>query len=212
MTPHEFEDLLATAQERQNLEVKTGGPLRAKTGFSARAVRAVLGLSNLRDGGILVIGVREVEEGQDLLREGVRSADVESWNTDRLSTIVNNYADPSVQLEVRRVTHDAKDFVVVRVAPFRETPTICKKNWKHNGNLILREGGIYIRSLRKTETAELGTSEDMRELLQLASEKRLADFVRTAERAGLDLVVKTGEAPSEASDERRFAEERGDLE
>lgn len=212
MTPEELEELLATARERQNLEVKAGGPLDTDTGFSARAVRAVLGLSNLRDGGTLVIGVREAPQGQGLVREGVGHADLATWDNDRFTTIVNNYADPSVQLQVRHVSLDAKDFVTVRVAAFRETPTICKKSWKHNDDLILREGGVYVRSLRKTETAELSTSEDMRELLQLAVEKRLADYVGTAERAGVDLTVKAGEAAAEKSDEHRFAEERGDLE
>lgn len=168
MEPDELDDLLASPHERPNLEVKAPGPLSNKGAFSARAVRAVLGLANLRDGGTLVVGVTERPQGQGLIRQGLTAADLGTWDNDRLATIVNNYADPSVELTVHHVALDGKELVAVRVRPFRETPTICTRDWRHNNDLILRKGALYVRSLRKTETAEISTSEDMRQLLQIA--------------------------------------------
>lgn len=214
MATENLDRLLQEAPERRDLELKAPGPLDNTSGFSARAVRAIMGLSNLRDGGVLIIGVRElVDTGYDLAREGLEPDDLATWSTDHLATIVNNHAEPSVQAEVRYETLEGKEFVVVRVSPFRETPTICRKPWRAGNSLILREGAIYVRSLRKVETSEVSTSEDMRALVQLAVEKQLGEYVETAARAGVGFTSSPSGGPTAEvdPDAERFAAELEDI-
>lgn len=212
MTTANLDRLLQEAPERRDLELKAPGPLDNKSGFSARAVRAIMGLSNLRDGGFLVVGVRERDTGYDLAREGLAPEHLATWSTDHLAMIANNHAEPSVHAEVTHATLEDRKFVVVHVSPFRETPTICKKPWKAGGSLILREGAIYVRSLRKVETSEVSTSEDMRALVQLAVEKQLGEYVETAARAGVGFTsTPSAESADVDPDAERFAAELEDI-
>lgn len=56
MTNQEFASYLALNHELQGVEFKGPGPRSDKQLF-AKVVRAVLGIANRRDGGLLIIGV-----------------------------------------------------------------------------------------------------------------------------------------------------------
>jgi len=58
---------------------------------------------------------------------------------------------------------------------------ICKKD----GMEKLRRGAVYTRSRRMPETVEVPGQVEMREILDLALEKRSRAFARHAERMGL---------------------------
>lgn len=62
--------------------------------------------------------------------------------------------------------------VAVRVAPFVEQPLVCTKSVRDDaGTPIVREGAIYIRT-SGTETKEIATEAEMRELLDRAYIKK----------------------------------------
>lgn len=194
MTPEEFAQLLDLGHETQGIEFK--GPFaRADKEQFAEVVRAVLGMANRRDGGIVIIGVDEHDDGtgsgKKLLAVGLTAAHREGWDQDALLSSVNSYADPFVELDVEPVDHDAKHFVVLRVREFAEFPVLCTKQFvKQKGgktDVVLREGACYVRRRGRIETSELPTHVEMRELLELATEKGIRRFLKQVHKAGINI-------------------------
>jgi predicted HTH transcriptional regulator len=191
MTDEELAQLIAQGHETGGVEFKSSGDL-GDARYQAKIVRAILGLANRRDGGVLVIGVCE-REGKRLEIEGVGAEHLEGWNFDRLAGIVSGYADPSVEmmLDTRRV--DGKTCLAISVREFAEIPVLCKKRYaerqagsgKDNREVeLLRAGACYVRSSRKPETTEVGSQEDMRALINLATEKGVRRWAELSRSAG----------------------------
>jgi len=179
-------DKLKTAiefgRERSGIEFKSAGR-RDDKNFLARVVRAVLGMSNRRDGGYVIVGVEETEGA--LVPQGLSPDDLRTWTPDHVGDAFAVYADPSVQFTVTTPSIGAKAFVVIRVEEFAEMPVLCKKGYNRGQDVILREGACYIRSRRKPETVEVSTIADMRDLLELATDKALRRFMERARGSGL---------------------------
>ncbi|HEU5271509.1 MAG TPA: hypothetical protein VFU36_16395 [Jatrophihabitans sp.] len=201
---------LLLGHEAQGFEVK--GPGSAKGQFLGKVVRAALGLGNLRNGGLVVIGVND----KDLrsLGPGLTDAEAKTWESyDVLSGKFAEYADPPLQFHSELLTLEAGTdhetrVCVIEVDEFPEIPHICRKQLdyepeeqddteldnessKHNKNkkkeAPLRRGAVYVRSRQKPETTEIASAEQMRDLLDLATEKALARLIQTVQRAGATL-------------------------
>ncbi len=180
MTDQEFADYLALDHELQGVEFKGPGQRSDKQLF-AKVVRAVLGMTNRRDGGLVIIGVDD--NGGVLTQVGLNAADLSTWKYDDVADSFAAYADPSVSFELEIREHDGKNYVVLQVQEFEEIPVLCKKDYPQ----VLRAGACYVSSRRKPETTEIPSQADMRDLLDLATEKRLRRFVAQIRAAGLDL-------------------------
>ena len=103
--------------------------------------------------------------------------------------------------------HDGNHVVILRVYEFEDIPILCRRNVQgEKGKPLLRDGACYVRSRRKPETAEIPTHEDMRELLELATEKRLRAFLRQARAAGFDIA-----GGAQPTDQELFAQQLGEL-
>lgn len=72
--------------------------------------------------------------------------------------------------------------MVLQVHEFDQIPIICKRDGRQ-----LKQGQIYTRSMAKPESSAAITQNELRELLNLASEKQTRRFIETAERAGLQV-------------------------
>lgn len=200
VTDQEFAELLALGYERRGIEFKGPGPRSNKQLF-AKVVRATLGMTNRRDGGIVVLGV---EDSAGVLSPiGLNSADLESWKYDEIADGLAEYADPSVSFDMEIRTDAGKNFAVLHVHEFEDIPVLCKKDYPD----VLRKGACYVRSWRKPETSEIPSQEDMRDLLDLATEKRLRKFLARAHAAGLQVPV----APAAPSDRELFEEQLKEL-
>ena len=57
-----------------------------------RIIRTVMAMNNLRDGGVIVIGV--AERGGDWELSGVRDSDLATYDVDNIVDVVNKYASP----------------------------------------------------------------------------------------------------------------------
>ena len=79
-------------------------------------------------------------------------------------------------------------------------PHLCARAFEQT----LRKGALYVRTRRIPETAEVPTQTEMRELLELATEKRLRAYVESAERAGIVLSTGREESPEEEVSDERF--------
>jgi predicted HTH transcriptional regulator len=197
----EFESLLARGYETNGVEFK--GPwIRTDKLFLAKVVRAILGMANRRDGGLVIVGV---EESTRLEPVGLSDEQADSWmHHDDLLASVNDYASPSVRFDPELWTFWGKRFVFIRVHEFDDIPILCAKDYNEPGKAapILRRGACYVRARHKPETSEIPSEEEMRELLELAIDKGVRKFVTRAQKTGLFPTIQGTPAP--VSDEASF--------
>lgn len=204
MTPDELREAIALGHEQPGVEFKGAG-IRDDKLFSARVIRGVLAMSNRRDGGHIVIGVKEDEGALSLV--GLDDAERTTWHHDDIAAQVSRYADPYVTFTAEELTLDGKTVVVLTVAHCELGPVICKRAYNRDKVTVLREGAIYIRPRTKSESREVSSSSEMRELIELATDAQVRRFVARAYQAGM---APPSPADS-ANDSARFVAERGDL-
>lgn len=192
---------MALPHELRGVEFKSPGPLSNRR-LAAQVMKAVLGMANRRDGGLVVVGVEESGSGYNWV--GLSEHDLDTWGYDRVADRIASYADPSVTFDLEIRDNSGNKFVVLQVEEFDDIPVLCKRSYDD----VLREGACYVRTRRKPETTEIPTQADMRDLLDLAVEKGIRRFLAQAQRAGLmpQLLVTPA-----ATDQERFDEQLGDL-
>ena len=166
----------------------------------AQLVRAVLAMANRRDGGKVIIGVED-DEGV-LTPVGLNEDDLITWRYDDIADGIATYADPSISFEREVKEYNGNQYVVLEIDEFADIPVLCKRDYQG----VLRDGACYVRSRRKPETAELPTQEDIRDLLELATEKKLRERLAQLERVGLIILPSVRLQSTE-----RFERERRDL-
>ena len=164
MAEQELIDLITLGREGRSLEYK--GPISwADNAVRGKLTKTILALSNIQDGGAIVIGVEQA--GEQFRPVGLAATERDTFKQDDVSAFVNEFADPFAQLTVRHVPFEGSNFVVIQVEEFLELPVVCRKN----GPGGLRGGATYTRPRRKNETAEVPSQVEMRELLELAIDK-----------------------------------------
>jgi hypothetical protein len=140
MTDEDFLELLSPG-ERPGVEFKNA---RARGDRSfVEVAKAVLGMANRRDGGIVIIGVED--NGSAVGLDPVQRA---SWEqADHVRQALAPYADPFVYVDIEVKTIPAvgaltgRSFAIIRVAQFEEHPVICAKLGKDaNGKDVTLPG------------------------------------------------------------------------
>lgn len=193
MTPEELSTAIALGREQRNTEFKGPG-LRSNKPFLAKVIRAILGMANKPDGGVVVVGVED--DDTRLLPVGLSPAELKTWTYDDLHSSVSNYADPYVDFEVVRIQLDGKDFVAIKIQEFSDIPVICKRDC---GN-TLRNGALYVRRRGKNETVEIPSHVEMREVIERAAENVARRMLATVSRIGPPTVPSADKYDQEAED------------
>jgi predicted HTH transcriptional regulator len=168
---------LQLCQESRDVEFK--GPIPWPC-VQYKIVKSSLAMANLRDGGVIIIGV--TEQGPNWILEGLNDETLLTYNEDDLNDFINRYASPTVRVELIKVTYQQKLFLAIRVPEFETTPVVCKRDFQAEG---LRRGAVYVRPIGKPQTSQVNEAPDMEHLLELASEKRARRLLETAARVGL---------------------------
>lgn len=199
MTDEEFAAILALGHETNGVEFKGPGSRSSRQLF-AQVVRAVLGMANRQDGGRVIIGVED--NGGVLNPVGLIEDDLTTWRYDDVADGIARYADPSVSFNREVKEYNGNQYVVLEIDEFADIPILCKIDYQG----VLRSGACYVRPRRKPETSEIPTQEDMRDLLDLATEKKLQERLALLHRVGLIVLPSARRQSTE-----RFEQERGDL-
>ncbi|QYK51888.1 MAG: ATP-binding protein [Anaerolineales bacterium] len=187
--------------ERRSFEAKSAGSLTQKE-FAVKVCRACMAMANNRDGGYVAVGVRELED-KTLEVEGLSNEQAVSWlDSDSVSDTFAAYSDPPFQFEIDQVIIEGKIVVVISVYEFFDIPIVCKRSFSEK----LQEGALYVRSRRKPESIAVSTLTDMRDLLQLATEKSIKHLLATFKNAGLPLPDS-----SEIAKQDRFKDEANEF-
>ena len=97
MTDEEFAQVMALGHELSGVEFKGPGPL-SDSRLVAQVVKAVLGMANRRDGGMVIIGV--ADRGSALEPVGTGDADLATWRYDAVADQVARLCRPRRQLRV----------------------------------------------------------------------------------------------------------------
>jgi hypothetical protein len=183
-TAEELESALGTGYEGRSFELKGHGRSDDKR-FLAKVARAALSMGNLRDGGQIVIGIDD-KAPQEML-PGLNEDERASWLAyDDVSARLAVYCDPPVRFDAAPVAlSNGATVVVLQVHEFADIPHLCAEGYPE----VLRKAALYARSRKLPETAEVASSVEMREILDLAVEKRLRAYVEAAERAGVRLAT-----------------------
>ena len=201
MTDEEFARIVELGHELSGVEFKSPGPV-SDGRLIAQVVKAMLDMCNRRDGGTVIIGV---EENQGVLNQvGLSESEIAGWNYDAVADQVARYADPSISFALDVKEYEVSSYVVIEVEEFADIPVLCKRSYGD----VLRDGACYVRPRRKPETSDILTQADMRDLLDLAIEKGVTQFLERARRVGL---FSTPTVESPATDQELFDEQLGDL-
>jgi predicted HTH transcriptional regulator len=156
-------------------------------------------MTNRLDGGYVVVGVHETNGALNPV--GIDDATIANWTRDSLADKVAPLVDPSVDFDLEICWYQDRQFVLITVREFDETPVFCRvtRNNADNTDVLLREGALYVRGRRKPETIEIRTSQEMRDLLDLALRKRIRHFLELSQIAGF-----SGSSGSKMTDAEKF--------
>lgn len=194
MDASEFQEIEQLGKEGRSLEFKQSTPW-GESRFKAKIAKSILAFTNVRDGGRIIVGVEQKDDGGFDFK-GMTTEHLATWNYDDLASNVSEFADPFVDFSLERVPYNSKTFLVITIHEFRDLPVICKKDYAS----LLRRGAIYTRTYRIPESAEVPSQTELREILDVAIEKGTRALLRTASRVGL--TVPSGPSDSELFDEQ----------
>lgn len=178
----ELQEALAFGHESRSFEVKGPGKL-SDTAYCAKVARAVMAMGNLRDGGLVCLGVDETQMPQML--PGLDDDQFAAWSDfDDVMDKMARFSDPPVSFKVQPLKLDnGAQVVVLDVAEFDHIPHVCKRDSQRD----LQKGMTYVRPRGKPESVPVPSSSEMRELLDLATTKGVRDFIARAAAAGISL-------------------------
>lgn len=171
----EWSPIIFAGSEDRNREYKASFPWNRRTDGEtmARVAKTILAMSNLRDGGHIVIGVKEDENGHGD-PEGMQPAHLATFSYDLIADFVKQYAEPYARFNLDVVQEQEEAFVILSVAGFDEVPVICRRSYGD----VLSEGRVYVRPQSGRPRSEAVTAYiDMRELMDIGAEKRLRRYI-----------------------------------
>ena len=187
----EIRGYLEGGHEQRGVDFK--GPCECDADSLAKDIMA---MSNIQDGGVIIIGVQQ-EPGEKPLCVGMSEDQLKTYNEDQLKDRVGLYADPYVEFVLDPATLDGKKLILIKVREFEEFPVICKKQ---HDDKELRKGAIYFRTrTRRPESAEVSTSQEMREIVDMAIDKGNQKLIKRGYKMG---------GPTPSADEQ-YEQERG---
>ena len=150
--------------ESRNTEFKTGN---GWTSLQYKITKALLGLSNLKDGGKVIVGIKDDTHDSNQLI-GMTEEQSKTYTLDKIMEFVNEYAEPSLEIGMDVFGNNDKEkkyFVVINVLEFSNSPIICKKDGDSG---TLKRGKMYTRPSKGAETTDNFSYHDMCTLLDLA--------------------------------------------
>jgi hypothetical protein len=177
----EFEKVVREGRETLAIEFKA--PMSwADDDTKAKVIKAALAMANKRDGGLVVFGMgsHPTERGRHV-PTGMTPEQVDSFNPDHVVAKVNAHSDPSIDLSITLRTCDGCALIAIAVREFANYPVICREAFYVGGKAVILRGRMYCRSRRMPESSEVHRHEDLREIIDLATEKAVARHARLRE-------------------------------
>lgn len=195
MNKEKLEELIKFGREERFLEYK--GNVNWDQ-IKEKIAKTSMAMSNLQDGGYIIIGVSQ--SGNNFTPEGLSEENITSFNFEDIRSFINKYSDPPINPELEIVQAYDKPFLVIKISEFKSSPIICKKD-----GTGIRRGAIYFRPAKKIETSEISDETEMREILNIAIERKFREFMESIKRVGINF-----ENTIQNNDKIKLAEELSD--
>jgi len=205
------DDLIKFIERNQHAETRYcefKGNVRWDSDIRFKIIRTILGLSNVRDGGYIIVGVVQNNSTNLFDIVGLDSSTAQTFDNDTISQMTNNFADTHAEINVKPFPYNDKTLVVIEVHQYGEV-VICRQEHRDNDNkLVLENGAVYTRRYRKPETTK-ATSLEMREILEIVTEHRLRNVIRRLQSVGI--IPSAQNIQVNEADETSFKQERADF-
>ncbi len=182
----------------ESKDVDYKGPIKWDEGDKALCcgiVKDILAMANTL-GGNLIIGVAESPTGY--IPEGLTEEQAGTFETSRINRFVNRYADPPINVTLRKILIDDKVFVVIQIPRFTTVPHICVKDYP----CVLSAPTLYVRT-NNNESAPLRSSDDFQQLIEQAVRNR-ADLILSSVQAILSGTVTRPTPSTEKQYQKQF--------
>jgi len=184
--PENLKEALYHGREEVYLEYKGNVAWSDKVKM-LEIVQTIFALSNERDGGIIVIGVKD-----DGTREGLSDENYNSYSHDQINQYLNNRGNQPVQCKVEKIEHKdiedkrLKKFVFIQVSESKEFPLVYvgRQESKNedapakNSNIGLRTGALYIRNKLNNGNKEVTRTDEWQELIERTYKKFEKETIR----------------------------------
>lgn len=202
--------ILDTPNERRAVEFKPSLPWRriddSATGHKLQEViRSILGMSNIRDGGLIILGIEKDRVTGNYTLKGMQRRHLQTYDSDHIYQIIRNFSTPESKFEVINVEFKGMFFIIFDVQAFLFSPVICvnkKVNIRKLENSV-----IYIRN-HKPETKKITEPSEMQELINLAVERELSSF---SSRMGNIFKSMSRIQVTRTADKIKFKKQRGNI-
>jgi predicted HTH transcriptional regulator len=150
-------------------------------------IKTVLAMSNLRDGGLIIVGHTQAATMTEGMAEGVLA----TYDPDIMLDQCDEYASPRAVISMARMNIGGNNYIAIEVSEFDEDPVICKKGYHPD----LKRGGVYIRPLTgRPRSSIVSDAQEMRAVLELAIDKGISNFETRAVRRGYVSTPRDSEA------------------
>ncbi|MCC7011098.1 MAG: ATP-binding protein [Planctomycetes bacterium] len=154
-------------------------------GLRHAITKTALGMANQRDGGIIIIGVSE--RGCVLEPSGISGDLMATFDPDTIADYLNSFASPRIEIDSVLRIEKERQFLVIGIREFAETPVVCKKNGPDGHDMT--KGCFYVRLSDPPKTSKVVHAEEMHALLELAAEKRATRMLQVVHRLGVSGVL-----------------------
>jgi predicted HTH transcriptional regulator len=204
--------ILSSPRESRALEFKPSFSWPSKDDLlsnpkAQEVIEATLAMSNLPDGGKIILGVENSSQtDKTLICKGVTAEHLKTYDQDVIFNIVRNCGDPEPSFQILNVLWNGMHFVVFAVQRFTFTPVIST-TWKH-----LRQDSRSVLFIRtdKPETKKVTAPAEMRDIIELAVERELETFSTRMQRV-FRTMSQIKVPKSSVDDQEKFANEMDDL-
>lgn len=190
LSDQQIKTLLEVAYELRNREFKSpfSWADSRSSWLKEKVTRAILGMTNTKSGGNIIIGVEE-DKNKRLILKGLTDNQLQSFEDyDGIKGFVDGFSYSDTIFNMAWGEYQKGKYVVVTVQEFYDVPLICKKDGQHKG--ILCKDDIYVRSKKAPYSTIRATELELREIVKMAADKERVELTQRG-------WVKSGELTTE---------------
>ncbi len=139
-----------------------------------KVARAILGMTNTRSGGQIIIGIKEGKKNE-LIPRGLTDNQLNSFKDyDGIKGYIDGFSHTETNFDISWGELQNNKYVVFTVQEFYEIPAICKKDGQEKN--ILKKDVIYTRSKKAPYSTIPATDIELREMIHMAVDKEKYDL------------------------------------
>ena len=203
-TQEALERVVANPFESQSVDLKGAEEWDS---IKYKLARCSLGLANLPDDGLIVIGIVDLADGK-FHRQGLSATQATSFHPDTVCDFLASYMTPAVDLEPGEFNHDGLTYFGIRIGYHGHRPVVASKSYSGVGQDSIEKGAIYYRPIGEKPQTRKAQPVDIEALIREHIEFGVAHEVRQLQR--LRIIDAYSPGPS-IPPEEPYEVERGEF-